>query len=161
MRLEVSANQPCLVGLRVAPSLEVEYDRRIVMTLNDLDYLGAALTVLRRRTGKMQKDVSDETGMSRSQVSRYERGRDTPNLVTLVKYLSTIEGDFRDLHDAIQEVKALSGISDTNKPASLVEFEKAMIQRLPFAPELRHSLAELMQPLFLELEEIKRSLAVG
>lgn len=127
------------------------------MTLNDLNYLGAALTALRRRTGKMQKDVADETGMSRSQVSRYERGRDTPNLVTLVKYLAIIGNDFRDLHDSLQEVKAQHGAKDLEKPSSLIEFEKAMVHRLPYAPALRHHMEEILSPMFHEMERLKQT----
>lgn len=129
------------------------------MTLNDLEYLGTALAVLRRRTGKMQKDVSDDTGMSRSQVSRYERGRDTPNLVTLVKYLSAIGCDLRDLHDTLQEVKALAGVLDTSKPVGLTAFEQSLAQRLPLAPELREALLTLLEPLFHEVDELRRGIA--
>ena len=108
----------------------------------------------------MQKEISNETGMSRSQVSRYERGRDTPNLVTLVKYLATIGSDFRDLHNAIQEVKAQDGFTDPGKPFGAAEFERSMANRLPLAPELRNALYELLEPVFHEIEDIKKTLAV-
>lgn len=107
----------------------------------------------------MQKEISNETGMSRSQVSRYERGRDTPNLVTLVKYLSTIGCDFRDLHDAIQEVKALAGHSEPDQPVSLAAFERSMTARLPLAPELRNALCELLEPVFREIEEVRKTVS--
>ena len=106
----------------------------------------------------MQKEISTETGMSRSQVSRYERGRDTPNLVTLVKYLSTIGSDFRDLHDAIQEVKALAGYSEPDKPVSIVAFERSMTTRLPLAPELRNALCELLEPVFREIDQLRKTM---
>ena len=69
----------------------------------DLHHLGPALRLLRVRSGLLQKEISDQTGMSRSQVSRYERGMDTPNLVTLSKYLNTVGAHFGDLHRAMHQ----------------------------------------------------------
>ena len=70
----------------------------------ELKHLGPALKILRRRSDLMQKHISVETGMSRSQISRYEKGRDIPNLVTLTKYLNTVGADFGDLHRALLKV---------------------------------------------------------
>ena len=73
-----------------------------------LDGLGPALTALRTSAGKQQKDVSEETGMSRSQVSRYENGHDVPNLVTLLKYLNAVGADFGSLQEAFHPVGDLA-----------------------------------------------------
>ncbi len=145
--------------ISVARLFSLEYHGRIVISVRDLEFLGAALAVLRRRSGKMQKEISDETGMSRSQVSRYERGRDTPNLVTLVRYLSTIGSDFRALHEALQEIKISAGAGPEDEGvASLDAFERALTDRLAVAPEMRLTLYELLKPLFLEVEQIRRRL---
>ena len=68
---------------------------------SDLEHLGPALKMLRLASGQEQKAISEVTGMSRSQVSRYERGRDIPNLVTITKFLATVSADFADLQGAI------------------------------------------------------------
>lgn len=59
--------------------------------------LGPALTELRQRSGKRQSEVASISGLSRSQVSRYEKTRELPNLVTLMKYLFAVDSDLRDL----------------------------------------------------------------
>ena len=69
--------------------------------VSDLERLGSALRILRKQSGLQQKDISARTGVSRSQISRYERGRDIPGVTTLVKYLDAVGADFQALHDAL------------------------------------------------------------
>ena len=84
---------------------------------NDLKHLGPALGMLRRASGQQQKKISEATGMSRSQVSRYERSRDMPNFVTVTRYLESIGADFADLQ------RALSAIKDGRPRANFVSGE--------------------------------------
>jgi len=72
---------------------------------SDLKYLGLALRMLRLSSGQDQKAIAEATGMSRSQVSRYERGRDMPNMVTATKILTTVGADFADLQGALVAAK--------------------------------------------------------
>ena len=92
-----------------------------MITIEDLEHLGPALGVLRRRADLLQKEISTQTGMSRSQVSRYERSRDVPNLTTLTKYLEVVKADFQLLHRAIVQAKQdsaarASGLTSTIDP---------------------------------------------
>ena len=71
----------------------------------DLKHLGQALSMLRVASGLQQKQISEVTGMSRSQVSRYKRGRDMPTVVTVTRYLQTVGADFADLQHTMMAVK--------------------------------------------------------
>jgi transcriptional regulator with XRE-family HTH domain len=75
----------------------------------------------------MQKEIAEETGMSRSQVSRYERGRDIPNLVTLVKFLNAVGASFCDLQDAMSEFDAEQEVSPSPPHMSLRDFVQSSI----------------------------------
>lgn len=74
--------------------------------------LGAALLLLRNRSGKRQADIASVTGMSTSQISRYENGRELPNLVTLVKYLFAVDADLRDVAAVLEDEPPRPSISD-------------------------------------------------
>ena len=109
------------------------------MTHDDyLRRLGVALRELRLGSGLMQKEVATITGMSRSQVSRYERGRDIPNLVTLTKYLLTVGATFEDLHNRLVSrplgrYPSLDEMVKAALPLIIEELEKR--QLIPKPPE--------------------------
>ena len=73
-----------------------------MLTLQDIENLGAALRVLRRRTGKSQKQLAD---LRQNQVCSYERGYFAPSFENLVRYLSALDLDFHTLQDALECVR--------------------------------------------------------
>ena len=108
-----------------------------MITIRDLEHIGPALGVLRRRADLLQREISTHTGMSRSQVSRYERGCDVPNLTTLIKYLEVVKADFQLLHRAIMQVKQdsadrASGLTPAIDPleAASLAFLEPLVDRL-------------------------------
>ena len=131
-----------------------------MITIGDLEHLGPALGILRRRADLMQKEISTHTGMSRSQVSRYERGRDVPNLTTLIKYLEVVKADFQLLHRAIMQVKQdssdrASGLTPAIDPleAASLTFLEPLVERM-FNERVQHLEERLLENL---LEETLRS----
>jgi transcriptional regulator with XRE-family HTH domain len=55
--------------------------------------IGAALWRIRQRRGLRQYVVAEQAGVTRSMLSRYERGHACPNLSTLVKVLRVLDCD--------------------------------------------------------------------
>jgi transcriptional regulator with XRE-family HTH domain len=53
--------------------------------------LGKALTLVRRQSGMSQVELADCSGIGRSQISRYESGREKMKLDTLEKILAALE----------------------------------------------------------------------
>jgi transcriptional regulator with XRE-family HTH domain len=54
------------------------------------EHLGAALRILREQAGLSQTDVSRQAGMSKSQLSKYETGRELPKLDSLARILRAL-----------------------------------------------------------------------
>jgi transcriptional regulator with XRE-family HTH domain len=67
-------------------------------------HLGEALKLLRTRRGWPQKQVAAMAGITRGMVSSYEKGKQTPTLVTLEKILKALEADLCDLYCAFEYV---------------------------------------------------------
>ncbi len=68
-----------------------------MISIEHLAGLGEALKELRWRMRMKQVDVCRATGMTAPQVSRYENGRETPTVESLIKYLNAVGADFADL----------------------------------------------------------------
>ena len=117
-----------------------------------LEHLGPAFRLLWIRSGLMQKHVSEQTSMSRSQVSRYERGHDTPNLVTLGKYLDTVNADLGDLQRAMLE-------TETGAIRQIAELCVCELMRPIIDEALRPPIDETIRPVVGELlrEHLDRS----
>jgi transcriptional regulator with XRE-family HTH domain len=69
-----------------------------------LPQLGPALRSLRERRKLKQAELSQRTGMGKSQISQYENGKRPPNLESLLRILAALGYDFHDLHNALQIV---------------------------------------------------------
>ena len=63
---------------------------------------------------------AEETGMSKSQVSRYETGHDRPSLVSLVKYLVAVDATVHDLGTVLEPGTALRAMARAMKLARAV-----------------------------------------
>jgi transcriptional regulator with XRE-family HTH domain len=57
------------------------------------DNLGRALYLIRDLRGKSQAAVAQEAGMGKSQLSRYEKGKELPKLESLRKILEVLNVD--------------------------------------------------------------------
>lgn len=68
----------------------------------DLDHLGPALRLIRRRRGLRQCDMAERAGITRSMASAYERGRRLPSLRTLDALLDALDADLGVLQRAIR-----------------------------------------------------------
>ncbi len=68
------------------------------------DRLGEALKLLRSRRGWPQKQLAARAGITRGMVSSYEKGRQTPTLLTLERMLKALEADLCDLFCALEFV---------------------------------------------------------
>ncbi len=55
------------------------------------EQLGRALRILREQAGLSQTHVSRQAGMSKSQLSKYETGRELPKLDSLARILQALE----------------------------------------------------------------------
>jgi len=66
--------------------------------------LGEAIKLLRNRRGWPQKQLAAAARITRAMVSSYEKGKQTPTLVTLGKILTALEADLCDLHWAVEFV---------------------------------------------------------
>lgn len=74
-----------------------------MIRIEDLQRLGGALKELRWQARLKQVEVCRQTGMTAPQVSRYENGRETPTLESLVKYLHAVGADLGDLQRVLGE----------------------------------------------------------
>ena len=66
--------------------------------------VGPALAHLRRRRDRRQADVAAAAGLTRNQLSAFERGRARPSLDTLERLLEVLGCDLPDLQEALDLV---------------------------------------------------------
>jgi transcriptional regulator with XRE-family HTH domain len=67
-------------------------------------HLGKALKWLRSQRGWAQKELASAAGITRSMVSSYESGKQSPTLTTVDKIMTALEADLCDLHRAVEHV---------------------------------------------------------
>ncbi|HSL84856.1 MAG TPA: helix-turn-helix transcriptional regulator [Thermoanaerobaculia bacterium] len=73
--------------------------------MNVFEGLGEGLRWLRAERGLKQQDLARKVGMTSTQLSRYERGQQTPNVSTLDRILDQLGADLRDLQEALRIVR--------------------------------------------------------
>lgn len=66
------------------------------------DNLPTALKLLRLKTGFKQREVAERAGITRSQLSAYERGRVMPRMENLLKILEGLGTDLGGLQRAVE-----------------------------------------------------------
>ncbi len=74
-----------------------------MLSPDHLAYLGHALRRLRAASACTQADVCARTGLLAPQLSRWENGRETPTLESLVKVLTALGAGFADLERVLLE----------------------------------------------------------
>lgn len=67
--------------------------------------LGEALHRLRKTRGLSQADLAEKTGLSHSQVSAFEAGKQTPSLDSLGKLMRTLGCDLDELSSALKSAR--------------------------------------------------------
>jgi transcriptional regulator with XRE-family HTH domain len=96
--------------------------------------LGEALKLLRNRRGWPQKQLAADAGITRGMVSSYEKGKQIPTFGTLEKMLKALEGDFCDLHCAVEFVNGraptVHGLSPQFQPG-LARSSKVAARKQP------------------------------
>ena len=73
--------------------------------------LGATLRALRETKGLSQGELARRAGMGKSQVSKYEGGRELPKLETLERLLRALDADFLTLFYTAHLLKHRAEIS--------------------------------------------------
>jgi transcriptional regulator with XRE-family HTH domain len=81
------------------------------------DQVGVALKALREMAGLSQAELARKAGMGKSQVSKYERGQNLPNLASLRKILRAVKVEplffFYLAHILESQARAKPGMSAT------------------------------------------------
>jgi transcriptional regulator with XRE-family HTH domain len=67
-----------------------------------LEGLGPALRLLRRRSGKTQREIAKAAGISKNLLSNWETGATHPSMESLAKTLDVLGVDLLDLHNTIR-----------------------------------------------------------
>lgn len=73
--------------------------------MSPFDGLGSALRWLRYKRDLSQHDVASRSGLHKAQISKYERGRDSPSVKNLGKLLDALGVRLGDLETALEEVR--------------------------------------------------------
>ncbi len=74
-----------------------------------LEGLGGALRRLRMRRALSQTDLARQAGITKAMLSKYERGRQHPSIVTLERILDAMEAGLGDLGLAMGEEREVRG----------------------------------------------------
>ena len=120
--------------------------------------LGRTLGLLRELRGKSQARVAREAGIGKSQLSKYENGKELPKLDSLEKVLRALEvGHFEffyTLYLVDQRAADLSGNLRENVPAR----ERLHLPPLPTqgSPLLAESTDQAFKQVFLDLLSLYR-----
>ncbi len=69
-------------------------------------YLGQALRLLRSRLGVTQVSIAERAGLTKAMLSCYETGSQLPSMQSLASTLKALGGDFHQLQEALDEVRA-------------------------------------------------------
>lgn len=86
--------------------------------MNVFEGLGEGLRWLRTERGLKQQELARQVGMTPTQLSRYERGQQTPNVTTLDRILDQLGADLRDLQEALGRVRKETASASEPSPAS-------------------------------------------
>ncbi|MCP4654765.1 MAG: helix-turn-helix domain-containing protein [bacterium] len=124
----------------------------------ELDHLGEALRALRRAAKLTQVAVHKASGLSGGQISKWERGHQTPLLPHLARFLNAVGADFGDLQDALDVAGAAPEPPAGTELSTPEAFRDYEYRRLELMPELREIVRELIQPASEGLEELRRRL---
>jgi transcriptional regulator with XRE-family HTH domain len=81
--------------------------------------LGRTLSLLRELRGKSQARVAREAGIGKSQLSKYENGKELPKLDSLEKVLKALEvGHFEFFYTLYLVDQRAAGLGQGGQPAS-------------------------------------------
>ena len=73
-----------------------------------LQFVPAALKLMRQGTGLRQTEVSQRSGLTKAMLSSYETGKTLPNLASLTSFLIAMDKDLSDLQEALDMVRKVS-----------------------------------------------------
>jgi len=127
--------------------------------------LGSALRLLREQKKKSQAQLARETGVGKSQLSKYESGKELPKLDSLARLLVTLEVGYENFFSTLSSIdQALySREAGTTLPSpalpslGLEEADKAFSQVFKWLMVLHQACAAnrlLLLPLEAEIENV-------
>ncbi|HWM92826.1 MAG TPA: helix-turn-helix transcriptional regulator [Thermoanaerobaculia bacterium] len=92
--------------------------------------LGSALRLLREKVaGLTQVQVAERTGIAQNRLSRYENGRQLPDLPTLGRLLACYGADVERLGRALKEVQGkLAANTSGSDPEFTAKVQEALVQ---------------------------------
>jgi transcriptional regulator with XRE-family HTH domain len=97
--------------------------------------LGRALRLLREQKGLSQARLARSAGIGKSQLSKYENGRELPRLDSLEKVLNALEADYLGLFHAMAWLDK-HGSALVSRELGLVEIQMPVLSVLhPVAEE--------------------------
>ncbi|HEX4960018.1 MAG TPA: helix-turn-helix transcriptional regulator [Thermoanaerobaculia bacterium] len=116
--------------------------------------MGTALTLLRELRGKSQARVSREACIGKSQLSKYENGKELPKLDSLEKVLKALQIGYFELfytvHMLDQRVASLGGLPNDLDSAAVAVWAMGALSQMSPATE------EAFQRVFMDLLTLYR-----
>jgi transcriptional regulator with XRE-family HTH domain len=110
--------------------------------LNAFSHLGPALRMLREKAGLTQVTVAERTGIAQNRLSRYENGKQVPDLPTLDRLLSCYEVDVERLGQVLKDVQGIETPSRTEAdPEFTARVREALMQLGYPEPQVRRRTA--------------------
>lgn len=99
--------------------------------------LGSALRLLREKVaGLTQVQVAERTGIAQNRLSRYENGRQIPDVPTLDRLLACYGSDVERLGRALKEVRGQFVVGDAGaNPEFTAKVREALVQLGYLKPE--------------------------
>ena len=123
--------------------------------------LGKALSFLRELRGKSQAQLAREAGVGKSQLSKYESGKELPKLDSLAKVLGALGASYLDLFTTLyyvdQRVASLSGPPAIN--SSLVVWASGGLS--PLSADTEEAFAKVFRQLLTLHREVLQHVLFG
>jgi|HubBroStandDraft_3_1064219.scaffolds.fasta_scaffold00532_3 transcriptional regulator with XRE-family HTH domain len=109
--------------------------------------VGEAVKWLRTRRRWPQKRLASQAEVTKSMLSSYETGRQSPNLDTLEKILRALDADFCDLYCAMEIARGRPGTAHPLSPHFKDDAppKRGAVEAAPHAvPDFEHGLSQLL-----------------
>jgi transcriptional regulator with XRE-family HTH domain len=90
--------------------------------------LGVTLSVIRQVRGKTLTETAAAAGLGKSQLSKYENGKELPQLSTLARVLEVLDVSPAELFSTMDLLDGkVSGLGQTQEPS--IEFSRSLLGR--------------------------------
>ena len=117
--------------------------------------LGMALSFLRELRGKSQARLAREAGIGKSQLSKYERGKELPKLDSLEKLLGALGASYLDLFTTLYFVdQRIASFSGATAEPSIVVWASGGLS--PLSTDTEEAFAKVFRQLLTLHREVFR-----